>query len=183
MRTSAHILSSENNIIYQDNKSAILLETNGRWSSSGRTKHVKARYFYVKHNGDHGDVEIHHSPADALFPEDRMWADVLTKPKNGRAFLEEQSVLMNCPLQYKDDAILDDVEISGGSAKPDVYVWTKTGGSGSFPKQKARTLKSRAQFQPPSPQECVDNMASCHVWVPYGGVTRVGRLNPVYRCR
>ena len=32
-------------IIYQANKSAILLETNGRYSSSIRTRHIEARYF------------------------------------------------------------------------------------------------------------------------------------------
>ena len=81
---------------------------------------------------EQGDVEIHHRPADAPFPEDRMWADVLTKPKKGWALLEERSVLMNYPLHYKDDAVLDNVEISGGSVKTDVYLWTKTGVSGSF---------------------------------------------------
>ena len=105
---------------------------------------------------DQGDVEIQHSPTDVPFPEDIMWADVLTKSKNGRAFLEERSILMNCPLHYKDNAILDDVEISGGSAKPDVYLWTKTGGSGSFLKQKTQTLKSRSLMQTPSTQECVE---------------------------
>jgi hypothetical protein len=35
----------EQNIVYQDNKSTILLATNGRWSSNKRTKHIKSRYF------------------------------------------------------------------------------------------------------------------------------------------
>ena len=35
------------NILYQDNKSALLLETNGRASSSKRTKHINIRYYYV----------------------------------------------------------------------------------------------------------------------------------------
>ena len=35
------------NIVYQDNQSAILLETNGRRSSSRRTRHTNIRYFYV----------------------------------------------------------------------------------------------------------------------------------------
>ena len=91
---------------------------------------------------DQGDVEIHHIPAEAPFLEDRMWDDVLTKPKKGRSFLKVRLVPMNCHLNYKDDAILDDVEISGGSEKPDVYVWTKKGGSGSFLKQKTQKLKS-----------------------------------------
>jgi hypothetical protein len=33
------------NIIYQDNKSAILLEKNGKASSSKQTKHINIRYF------------------------------------------------------------------------------------------------------------------------------------------
>ncbi len=33
------------NILHQDNKSAILLETNGRASSSKRTKHIKIWYY------------------------------------------------------------------------------------------------------------------------------------------
>ena len=48
---------------------------------------------------------------------------------------------MNFPLHYEDNAVLYDMEIPGGSVKPDVYVWTKTGSSGSFLKQKARTMK------------------------------------------
>jgi hypothetical protein len=35
----------EHNILYQDNKSTILLATNGRSSTSKRTKHIKHRYF------------------------------------------------------------------------------------------------------------------------------------------
>ncbi len=35
------------NILYQDNKSAMLLETNGQTSSSKRTRHIKIRYYYV----------------------------------------------------------------------------------------------------------------------------------------
>ena len=35
----------EDNILYQDNKSSILLETNGKASSGKRTKHINIRYF------------------------------------------------------------------------------------------------------------------------------------------
>jgi hypothetical protein len=35
------------NIFYQDNKSLILLEKNGRASSSKRTRHIAIRYFFV----------------------------------------------------------------------------------------------------------------------------------------
>ena len=35
------------NIVYQDNKSAIILEKNGNYSSSKRTKHINIRYYFV----------------------------------------------------------------------------------------------------------------------------------------
>ncbi len=35
-------------LLYQDNMSAILLETNGRASSSKRTKHIKVKYYLIK---------------------------------------------------------------------------------------------------------------------------------------
>ena len=62
---------------------------------------------------------------------------------------------MNCPLHYEDNTVIDDVEISGDSEKPDVYVWTKTGGYGRSLKKKAQTMNLQAQVQPPSTQECV----------------------------
>ena len=34
-------------IIYQENKSAILLEQNGRASSTRQTRHLNIRYFFV----------------------------------------------------------------------------------------------------------------------------------------
>ncbi len=48
----------KHNIIYQDNKSSIILETNGRTSGSKRTKHIKVRYFFVKDMVEKGEVEI-----------------------------------------------------------------------------------------------------------------------------
>ena len=38
--------SIENNILYQDNKSIILLANNGRTSSGKNSKHIKNRFFY-----------------------------------------------------------------------------------------------------------------------------------------
>jgi hypothetical protein len=35
------------NILYQDNKSTMLLETNGRPLSSKRTRRIEIRYYYV----------------------------------------------------------------------------------------------------------------------------------------
>ena len=48
----------DNNIVYQDNKSTILLAVNGRFSSSKRTKHIRARYFLVKDLIACGEMEV-----------------------------------------------------------------------------------------------------------------------------
>ena len=62
-------------LIYQDNKSAILLEVNGKMSSSKRTKHIKAKYFFVTDKVAQGDVVIEHKYTDD------MWIDSNMKPK------------------------------------------------------------------------------------------------------
>ena len=38
----------EPSLLYQDNMSAILLKTNGRGSSSKRTKHSKVKHYLIK---------------------------------------------------------------------------------------------------------------------------------------
>jgi hypothetical protein len=43
-------------VIQQDNKSAILLETNGRRSSGARTRHLNIRYFFVMDRIQNGEV-------------------------------------------------------------------------------------------------------------------------------
>ena len=60
------------NILYQDNKSAILLEKNGRASSSKRTKHIKVRYYYVAYRIAKGDLTV------VWCPTEKMIADFLT---------------------------------------------------------------------------------------------------------
>jgi hypothetical protein len=88
----------EQNVLYQDNKSTILLATNGRWSSSKRTKHIKSRYFFVKDCVDRGELTVEHMPTD------KMWADINTKPLQGKGFRVMRAQLMNVPEDY-DDAV------------------------------------------------------------------------------
>jgi hypothetical protein len=76
------------NILYQDNKSAMLLETNGRASSSKRTKHINIRYYYVADRVAKGDLRV------VWCPTDKMIADFLTKPLQGKAFVEFRDLLM-----------------------------------------------------------------------------------------
>jgi hypothetical protein len=86
----------EHNILYQDNKSIILLVTNGRSSSSKRTKDINHRYFFIKEKVVCGNLEIRH----ALTEE--MWSDVLTKPQQGMMFKRTRAELMNVDVNYDD---------------------------------------------------------------------------------
>ena len=114
------------NKVHQDNKSAQLLEMNGHLSTGKGMKHIKHRYLFVKDKVDQGDFDIVHSLAHAPFLEDRMWADVLTRPKSGRLFLDDRSVLMNCPANYVDNGEFDK---ESDENKPDQFIPTKIEGS------------------------------------------------------
>ena len=87
----------EHNICYQDNKSKILLTTNGRQSASSRCKHIRHRYFLVKDRLDSGDLEIKHAPTED------MWSDVRTKPQQGMLCKLMRAELMNCYLHYDNE--------------------------------------------------------------------------------
>ena len=76
-------------IMYQDNQSAILLENNGRASSSKRTRHLNIRYFFITDQIKKGDLHIEY------FPTDNMVADFFTKPLQGKKFLQFRKVIMN----------------------------------------------------------------------------------------
>ena len=84
------------NILYQDNKSAILLEKNGRASSSKRTKHIEIRYYYVADRIAKGDLAV------VWCPTDKMIADYLTKPLQGKMFIRFRDVLMGAVPMWHD---------------------------------------------------------------------------------
>ena len=52
--------------ILQDNKSAILLEENGRASSSKRTRHIQIRYYFVTDQVRKKAVTIEHCPTKLM---------------------------------------------------------------------------------------------------------------------
>ena len=83
-------------LLYQDNMSAILLETNGKASSSKHTKHIKVKYFFIKDKVDQGEITIEHCPTK------QMWTDINTKLKQGLAFRVFCGHVMGIPADYKD---------------------------------------------------------------------------------
>jgi hypothetical protein len=80
---------SSDTTIYQDNTSAILLETNGRESSSKRTRHINVRYYYIKDCIDKGHLQ------DKYCPTDDMKGDYPSKLLQGKKFLNHRKDLLN----------------------------------------------------------------------------------------
>ena len=76
-------------IIYQD-KSAILLEQNGRASSTRRTRHLNIRYFFVSDRIKKDEVHVQYCPTQ------NMLADYFTKPLQGATFRKFRDAIMNC---------------------------------------------------------------------------------------
>jgi hypothetical protein len=80
--------------------STLSLAKNGYVSSSKRTKHIKAKYFFIRHFHNTGELDLQYCPTE------QMWADVLTKPLQGAKFRLMRAFLMNCPLDYYEDPVL-----------------------------------------------------------------------------
>ena len=70
----------KDSVIYQDNKSAILMEVNGRNSCTGNSRHIDIRYFWIKDRVDNKEVRIEYLPTHILL------ADYYTKPLQGSRF-------------------------------------------------------------------------------------------------
>jgi len=82
----------EENILFQDNKSAMLLEANGRKSAGKRSRHLNIRYFFVTDQVEKGNLSIEYCPTD------QMLADYMTKPLHGAKFAGFRRELMNLPV-------------------------------------------------------------------------------------
>ena len=83
----------ERNVLYQDNKSAIILEKNGRTSTSKRTRALNIRYFFMTEQVAKGNVEIEYCSTDDMI------GDFMTKPLPGTQFRRFRDLIMGQPAQ------------------------------------------------------------------------------------
>jgi hypothetical protein len=105
----------QDNILFQDNKSAILLEKNGKASSSKRTKHVNIRYFFITDRVDKGDVSL------VWCPTGDMIGDFMTKSLQGALFWKFRDQIMGVvPAQDPGPgkAIMKIIELNTHTVKP-----------------------------------------------------------------
>jgi hypothetical protein len=76
------------NVLYQDNQSSILLETNGRGSSGKRTRHMNVRYFFIADRVKSKEIRIEYCPTGI------MVADYFTKALQGMIFRKLRDMIM-----------------------------------------------------------------------------------------
>jgi hypothetical protein len=89
----------DDNLLYQDNKSSILLETNGRGSSGKRTRHMNVRYFFIADRVKSKEIRIEYCPTGI------MLADYFTKPLQGLLFRQLRDMIMgNVPIALPSDS-------------------------------------------------------------------------------
>jgi hypothetical protein len=79
----------QDTILYQDNQSAILLEKNGRKSSSKRTKHLNCRFYFITDRINSNELSV------AYCPTEEMVGDFFTKPLQGKLFYKFRKLIMN----------------------------------------------------------------------------------------
>lgn len=78
----------DENIILQDNESAIRMERNGRNSCTGNSRHIHIRFFFIKDRIKNKEVKVMYCPTE------HMLADFYTKPIQGTLFNTFRDVIM-----------------------------------------------------------------------------------------
>ena len=107
-------LEVTDNIVYQDNQSAMLLERNGRASSGRRTRHIDIRYYFVTDRIKKGDLRVEYCNTDD------MTGDFFTKPVQGSKFRKFQGIVLNLPPEKSDNRSTAAQECVGKRSYADV---------------------------------------------------------------
>jgi hypothetical protein len=72
----------QDTVLHQDNQSAVLLENNGRKSSSKRTKHLDCRFYFITDRISNNELSVEHCPTE------EMIGNFFTKPPSRQTFLQ-----------------------------------------------------------------------------------------------
>ena len=139
----------KNNVLYQYNKTVIILAKNNRMLASKARKHIKNRIFLITDNITQEDLTVQQR-GTAL-----MWADGNTKPLQGNGSHLFRSVLMGIPPDYNNDAerknthplLLPRNEAEGVIPKQDLEVLKRAIGSGDVQDNK-KDVKSKSILPP-----------------------------------
>jgi hypothetical protein len=78
----------DDNIVYQDNQSAMKLEKNGMKSSGKRTRHISIRYFFLTDRISAKELNVEYCPTL------EMLGDYFTKPLQGSLFCKFRNTIL-----------------------------------------------------------------------------------------
>jgi hypothetical protein len=150
--------------------STLSLAKNGYVSSSKRTKHIKAKYFFIRHFHHTGELDLQYCPTE------QMWADVLTKPLQGAKFRLMRAFLMNCPVDYFETNATNFIPTSNPKSTQTKISTFSTNHSQPFVPTNKPTdipMKKRSLRSIPSSRGCVETQA-------HGTKVPVFRRTPEY---
>jgi hypothetical protein len=99
------------NVVHQDNKSAILLERNGKRSSSKRTRAINIQYFFITDQIEKDNIEIQYLPTKHI-----VIGDFFTKPLQGKQFTYLRNLILGkvsvSSTDIDDRSVLEGVPMS-----------------------------------------------------------------------
>jgi hypothetical protein len=75
-------------VLYQDNQAAMLLQNNGRMSCGKGSKHIHIRYFFITDKINSKEIRVQHCPTK------EMIADYFTKPVQGGLFRKFRDMIL-----------------------------------------------------------------------------------------
>ena len=67
---------------------------NGRISSGKKTKHISYRFFFITKKITKVEIDVEY------WPTEKMWCDILNKPKKGSPYRLDKIQLMNVTVDY-----------------------------------------------------------------------------------
>ena len=85
-------------IVYQANRSTVVLEQKREEAGSTRAKHIKVRHFFIKEKIAQREIEVKYCPTE------KMWSDGMIKPQQGQVLMEMRAIMMNCPTDYDESS-------------------------------------------------------------------------------
>ena len=80
--------SSIEDVVLQDNQSAMLIENHGRFSCQKGSKHIHIRYFFITDRIKGKEVWVEYCPTG------EMVADFMTKPLQGSTFIRFRNLIL-----------------------------------------------------------------------------------------
>ena len=152
--------------------STLSLAKNGYVSSSKRTKHIKAKYFFIRHFHHTGELDLQYCPTK------QKWADVLTKPLQGAKFRLMRAFLMNCPVDYFETQVTNFIPTSNPKSTQTKISTSSTNHSQPFVPTDEPTdipMKKRSLPSTPSSRGCDETQAQST-----GTKVPVSRRTPEY---